>query len=103
MSKIANPRRLAYLRPMNVNLTPELEKLVQEKVASGLYNNQSEVVREALRLLVEQDRLREARLERLRSALAAGLDQAERGELLDGPEVVEELRAMLRARAEGAE
>ena len=35
---------------MNVNLTPDLEKLVQEKVASGLYNNQSEVVREALPL-----------------------------------------------------
>ena len=38
---------------MNVNLTPELEALVQSKVASGLYNNQSEVVREALRLLEE--------------------------------------------------
>lgn len=46
---------------MSVNLTPELERLVQEKVASGLYNNHSEVVREALRLLAERDRLREAR------------------------------------------
>lgn len=36
---------------MNVSLTPELEKFVREKVASGLYNNASEVVREALRLL----------------------------------------------------
>ena len=46
---------------MNVNLTPELEVLIQRKVESGLYNNQSEVVREALRLMAEQDRLREAR------------------------------------------
>jgi len=87
---------------MNVNLTPELEKLVREKVSSGLYNNQSEVVREALRLLAEQDRLREAHLVKLREALAAGLEQAERGELLDGPEVIDELRAFLRARAEAA-
>ncbi len=87
---------------MNVNLTPELEKLIREKVASGLYNNQSEVVREGLRLLADQDRLREAHLEKLRTALAAGLEQADRGELLDGPEVVEEMRTFLRERAEAA-
>jgi antitoxin ParD1/3/4 len=34
---------------MNVSLTKELEKVVEEKVSSGLYNNASEVVRDALR------------------------------------------------------
>jgi antitoxin ParD1/3/4 len=34
---------------MNVSLTPELENIVDEKVKSGLYNNASEVVRDALR------------------------------------------------------
>ena len=34
---------------MNVNLTPQLEELVREKVSSGLYNSASEVVRDALR------------------------------------------------------
>ena len=51
---------------MNVNLTPQLEALVRQKVESGLYGSASEVVREALRLLDEQDRLRAARLEQLR-------------------------------------
>lgn len=83
---------------MNVNLTPELEELVRRKVASGLYNNQSEVVREALRLLAEQDRLREAHMERLRGALAEGLEQADRGELLDGAQLVAEVREELRSR-----
>lgn len=83
---------------MNVNLTPELERLVQEKVKSGLYNNQSEVVREALRLLAEQDSLREAHLAKLRGALAEGLAQADRGELLDGDEVIHEMREFLRER-----
>jgi antitoxin ParD1/3/4 len=87
---------------MNVNLTPELEALVQRKVASGLYNNQSEVVREALRLLAEQDRLREAHVADLRKALADGLAQAERGELLDGPEVVAGVRKALRRRRKSA-
>ena len=41
---------------MNVSLTAELEKYVRRKVASGLYNNASEVIREALRLHVEHER-----------------------------------------------
>lgn len=41
---------------MNVSLTTELEKYVRGKVATGLYNNASEVIREALRLLVERER-----------------------------------------------
>ncbi len=40
---------------MNISLTPELEKAVKEKVDSGLYNNASEVIREALRLSLKQD------------------------------------------------
>ena len=83
---------------MNVNLTRELEQLVQRKVESGLYNNQSEVVREALRLLAEQDRLRETHLSKLRGALSAGLKQADRGEFLHGPKVVAEMRQSLRRR-----
>jgi len=34
---------------MNVSLTAELESVIEEKVKSGLYNNASEVVRDALR------------------------------------------------------
>ena len=40
---------------MNVSLTTKLEEFVRRKVTSGLYNNASEVVREGLRLLVEQE------------------------------------------------
>jgi antitoxin ParD1/3/4 len=58
---------------MNVNLTPQLEELVRSKVASGLYTSASEVVREALRLMDEQDRLRSAKLEQLRDDIRVGL------------------------------
>lgn len=57
---------------MNISLTPQLEKLVQDKVASGLYNNASEVVREALRLMKESEELRRAKLKALKAALAKG-------------------------------
>ncbi|MEK7885082.1 type II toxin-antitoxin system ParD family antitoxin [Methyloversatilis sp. NSM2] len=51
---------------MNVNLTPQLEEMVRAKVSSGMYTSASEVVREALRLMQEQDRLRQVKLEQLR-------------------------------------
>ncbi len=41
---------------MNISLTPALEDYIRRKVATGLYNNASEVIREALRLLVQQER-----------------------------------------------
>jgi len=59
---------------MNINLTPQLEELVRRKVDSGLYNSASEVVREALRLMEEQDRLRAAKLGQLRQDVRSGLD-----------------------------
>ncbi|MBK36570.1 MAG: type II toxin-antitoxin system ParD family antitoxin [Gemmatimonadetes bacterium] len=37
---------------MNVNLTPELDRLVRERVKSGMYGSTSEVVREALRRML---------------------------------------------------
>ena len=59
---------------MNVNLTPQLEEMVRQKVSSGLYTSASEVVREALRLMDEKDRMRLAKLEQLRQDVRAGLD-----------------------------
>ena len=59
---------------MNVNLTDQLEAFVRDKVDSGLYNSASEVVRDALRLLEEQDQFRKAKLEALRVEIQKGLD-----------------------------
>src|SRR6266508_854646 len=74
ISAIASSLRRGYC--MNVSLTPELERLVNEKVESGLYQTASEVVREALRLLKERDHARE----QLRADVQAGFDQLARGE-----------------------
>lgn len=71
---------------MNVSLTPALEKLVQRKVASGLYTSASEVIREALRLFEDEKRLYQAKLESLRKDIATGIKQANRGELISGKE-----------------
>lgn len=55
---------------MNVSLTPTLEDFVKSKVSSGLYNNASEVMREALRLLREK----EVKQQQLFDALDKGYD-----------------------------
>jgi antitoxin ParD1/3/4 len=62
---------------MNVSLTPELEQWVQDKVKTGRYHSASEVIREGLRLLEEQDLLRQAKIERLREDIRRGLESGE--------------------------
>ena len=59
---------------MNVSLTPQLEKMIRDKVESGMYNNASEVVREALRLMAERERQStfRASLDRARDQIAMG-------------------------------
>jgi antitoxin ParD1/3/4 len=62
---------------MNVNLSPHLEARVKAKVASGLYTSASEVVREALRLMEQQDQHRAVRLQQLRSDIQEGFSSGE--------------------------
>ncbi len=69
---------------MHISLTPELEKRVRAKVESGLYNNASEVIREALRFMDSNEALVEGlKLAALRGQLQIGLDQLNEGQGID--------------------
>jgi antitoxin ParD1/3/4 len=61
---------------MNVSLTPELARQVEERVATGLYTSASEVVREALRLFLQFESARTKGLDELGGMIAAGGDAA---------------------------
>jgi antitoxin ParD1/3/4 len=76
---------------MNVSLTPELEKYIQNKVKTGRYTSASEVVREALRLL-EQEEERERELREFRAELDRRLASLARGEGIDGEKFMEDLK-----------
>ncbi len=65
---------------MEVTLSPELEELIAEQVERGRYPSPGEVVRDALRLLQEQLKLPERKLESLRRDLQVGLQALDRGE-----------------------
>ncbi len=80
---------------MNISLTPELERFVQGKVSSGLYNNASEVIREGLRLLKEHD---DVRL-KWREQIERGWQEAQAGDMVDGRATVREIENRLKARA----
>ena len=64
---------------MNISLTPELERAVKAKVASGLYNNTSEVIREALR----ESLRRESENLWLQREAAIGYAQLEAGQVVN--------------------
>ncbi len=68
---------------MNFSLTPTLEQFVRDCARSGGYNNASEVVREALRLLMRVEEQRELRLAGLRAAIREGDEALARGEFTD--------------------
>ncbi len=83
---------------MNVNLSPQLEDMVRQKVASGLYTSASEVVREALRMMEAQDQLRAAKLDQLRQDIREGLESGE-ATPWDAEEIKREARQRRAARA----
>ena len=64
---------------MHISLTPELEQYARQKVDTGLYNNASEVIREALRLMVKT----EQKERDLRAAVTAGFDQIQQGDFVE--------------------
>lgn len=80
---------------MNISLTPDLAKFVESKVAGGQYATASEVLREGLRMLIEQDQLKAIRRDELRENVRQGLEQAQRGELVDGEAVFDRLEREL--------
>ena len=77
---------------MNVSLTPELERFIQENVHSGRYTSASEVVREALRLLEEHEKVRAVQLAEFREEIDRRLASLDRGEGIDGATALAQLR-----------
>jgi antitoxin ParD1/3/4 len=67
----------------NVSLTDHLDRFVDANIEAGRYQNASEVVREALRLLELQQKEQQARLERLREAIRLGEESLVRGDYVD--------------------
>ena len=68
---------------MNISLGAQWEAFIASNVDSGRYLSASEVVREGLRLLQQQEQLRQARLEQLRAEVRKGVHELDRGDYIE--------------------
>lgn len=80
----------------NVALSPHFEQFIRTQIDSGKYDDESEVVRAALRLLEDQQSKQALQLEGLRSAIAAGLQ----GPGIPADEAFDRLEAKYQAMAD---
>ncbi|MBS0445111.1 MAG: type II toxin-antitoxin system ParD family antitoxin [Proteobacteria bacterium] len=83
---------------MHINLSPEMEGFIKNKVASGSYGNATEVIRDAIRRLQAED----DRINAWRAAIAKGDAELERGEgLAYGSELLNTITGDARAAMHG--
>ena len=82
---------------MNLQLTPELEQLIQSKVESGRYQSASDVIREALGLMEERDQMLVLHRDRIRKQIDEGLASLRLGKGVDGEAVFDRIDAELEA------
>lgn len=75
---------------MNVSLTSHLRLYVEQKVADGLYHSSSEVIREALRLMIERDKRSDSYS--LDSKIQVGINQLDNGDVISDEELLEHIR-----------
>jgi antitoxin ParD1/3/4 len=89
LTTIVNPN---YTSLMNVNLGPIFDDFVADLLKTGLYQSQSEILREALRLLKEREELKGLRLAGLRKEIALGAREVDRGKFVDGARAFADIR-----------
>jgi antitoxin ParD1/3/4 len=78
---------------MNISLPPELTRLIKRKIATGRYASATEVVREALERMAEDDRDLEKAAATLRRQISTGMAASKAGRVRDGETVMAELLA----------
>jgi antitoxin ParD1/3/4 len=71
----------------NISLTRQLDDYVEERVASGAYQNASEVVRAGLRALSRDEAEHALKLEQLKATIQIGVDELNRGEGIEVTDV----------------
>jgi antitoxin ParD1/3/4 len=67
----------------NINLTAEQDAFIEKAVKSGEYQNASEAIRDALRVLQQKRREDTLKLKVLRIQIKAGIDALERGDFTE--------------------
>ena len=83
MANVTNP---------SVTLTPDLDAVIQRRIASGRYGSRNEVIRAALRVLERDEEAADRKLADLDTAIARGIADAEAGRVMDLDEAFRQIR-----------
>ena len=83
---------------MQIVLPPELEQLIQRQIAAGKYQSALEVITAGIHLLDQQDDIYQGRLPELQQKAQVGWEAAQRGDLVEGPSAMAQIRGNLRSR-----
>ncbi|BAY39535.1 hypothetical protein NIES2111_39110 [Nostoc sp. NIES-2111] len=81
---------------MNIQIRPELEKIIQAQIATGRYANAEDVISKALKLLLEWDKGYQEWVDETKEKVDVAIKQLDRGEGIAGDVVIEQLRDKLR-------
>jgi antitoxin ParD1/3/4 len=79
---------------MQLNLPPDLETLINKRLATGVYESVEEVLRRALEAQDAVESLSAEEHRALSAHIEEGYQQAERGRLIDGEQARREIQAM---------
>lgn len=88
----------------NISLTAQQDAFVEQVVKAGDYQNASEAIRDALRVLQQKRREDTLKLRALRAQVKAGLDALARGDFTDvaGADLDEHLERLATTRGKRA-
>jgi len=77
---------------LTVSVPAHVDDFIKDRIASGRFDTASDVVREAITLLEQQERMRDKVIDEIRRDIEEGARQADAGLLRNGHQVFEEIR-----------
>jgi antitoxin ParD1/3/4 len=88
-------KAMQNVEKLSITLPREMARIIREKVAAGEYASNSEVIREALRLLQAEETVKAEKLAALRHKINRSIEEG--GPSLDASEVFERLKGRRRS------
>ncbi len=78
---------------MDISLSPDIERFLRIKVAEGLYDSLNEAINATLSIVLAKDCISKEELDMLNADIQKGIDDANKGNVSDAFEFLNELKA----------
>lgn len=78
---------------MDISLTPNIERILRNKVAEGIYNSLNEAINVTLGIALNGSCISQEELDKLNKDIQVGIDAANAKDLYDAQEFLKEISA----------